>query len=74
MKIELDLRESYSNSEWDNKRELKNFIDKYMLKTLWKLLDRNEDKQFLSEEEQNKLYDILDMFREYKIKGGDNNA
>lgn len=74
MKIELDLRESYSNSEWDNKRELKNFIDRYMLKTLWKLLDRNEKRQFLSEEEQNKLYDILDMFREYKIKGGDNNA
>lgn len=74
MKIELDLRESYSNSEWDNKRELKNFIDKYMLKTLWKLIDKNEKRQFLSEEEQNKLYDILDMFREYKIKGGDNNA
>ena len=74
MKIELDLNKSYSNNEWDNKRELKEFIDKYMLKTLWKLIDRNEKIQFLSEEEQNKLYDILDMFREYKIKGGDNNA
>ena len=74
MKIILDLSESYSNNEWDNKRELKEFIDKYMLKTLWKLIDRNEEIQFLSEEEQNKLYDILDMFREYKIKGGDNNA
>ena len=71
MKIELNLNESYSNNEWDNKRELKEFIDKYMLKTLWKLIDRNEDKQFLTEEEQNKLYDILDMFREYRIKGGD---
>lgn len=39
-----------------------------MLRTLWKLYDRNEDKNFLTDEEQNKLYDILDMFREYKVK------
>jgi hypothetical protein len=68
MKIELDLSKSYSNYEWDNKNELKDFIDNYMLRTLWKLYDRNEDKNFLTDEEQNKLYDILDMFREYKVK------
>lgn len=68
MKIELDLNSSYSNSEWDNKIELIDFIDNYMLRTLWKLYDRNEDKNFLTDEEQNKLYDILDMFREYKVK------
>ena len=68
MKVILNLEESYSNNEWDNKKELKEFISKYMLKTLWKLYDRNEREEFLNEEEQNKLYDILDMFRNYEIK------
>ena len=68
MKVILDLSKSYSNNEWDNKKELKDFIDNYMLPVLWGLYEKNEDKEFLNDEEQNKLYDILDMFREYKIK------
>ena len=71
MKIELDLSKSMSNYEWENEEELKDFIDNYMLKTLWKLYYKNDlehDENSFSEEEQNKLYDILDMFRKYEVK------
>lgn len=71
MKIELDLSKSMSNYEWDNEEELKDFIDNYMLKTLWELYNKNDlehNENNLSEEEQNKLYDILDMFRKYEVK------
>ena len=71
MKIELDLSKSMSNYEWDNEEELKDFIDNYMLKTLWEFYNKNDlehNENNLSEEEQNKLYDILDMFRNYEVK------
>lgn len=70
MKIILNLEKSMSNYEWETE-ELKDFIDNYMLKTLWDLYSKNDlehNENNLSEEEQNKLYDILDMFRNYEIK------
>lgn len=74
MKIILDLDKSFSNYDWDNKKELKDFIDNYMLDILWKFYDKNNlesGNDYLTEEEVNKLYDILDMFRNYEIKEGD---
>ena len=71
MKIVLDLKHSFSNYEWEDKEELKDFIDNYMLDTLWKFYDNNNlesGNDYLTEEEINKLYDILDMFRNYEIK------
>lgn len=74
MKVVLDLKHSFSNYEWDDVKELKDFIDNYMLDTLWKFYDKNNlesGSDLLTDEEINKLYDILDMFRSYEIKGSD---
>ena len=71
MKIILNLEKSMSNYEWETEEELKDFIDNYMLKTLWEFYNKNDlehNENNLSEEEQNKFYDILDMFRNYEIK------
>ena len=72
MKIILDLDKSMSNYEWEDKKELKDFIDNYMLPTLWELYDKynfESETDVFTDEEVNKLYDILDMFRDYKLKG-----
>lgn len=71
MKVILDLNKSFNNYEWEDKKELKDFIDNYMLDTLWKFYDNNNlesGSDLLTDEEINKLYDILDMFRNYEIK------
>lgn len=72
MKIILDLDKSMNNYEWEDKKELKDFIDNYMLPTLWELYDKynfESETDVFTDEEVNKLYDILDMFRDYKLKG-----
>lgn len=72
MKIILDLDKSMNNYEWEDKKELKDFIDNYMLPTLWELYDKygfESGTDVFTNEEVNKLYDILDMFRDYKLKG-----
>lgn len=74
MEVILDLKHSFSNYEWDDAKELKDFIDNYMLDTLWKFYDKNNlesGSDLLTDEEINKLYDILDMFRSYEIKESD---
>ena len=74
MKVILDLKKSFNNYEWDDIKELKDFIDNYMLDTLWKFYDKNNlesGSDLLTDEEINKLYDILDMFSNYEIKGSD---
>ncbi len=74
MKIILDLDKSFNNYDWEDKKQLKDFVDNYMLDTLWKFYDKNNfesDSNYLSDEEINKLYDILDMFRDYEIKESD---
>lgn len=74
MKVILDLKHSFNNYEWDDVKELKDFIDNYMLDTLWKFYDKNNfesGSDLLTDEETNKLYDILDMFRSYEIKESD---
>jgi hypothetical protein len=71
MKVILDLKNSFNNYEWDDVKELKDFIDNYMLDTLWKFYDKNNlesGSDLLTDEEINKLYDILDMFSNYEIK------
>lgn len=74
MKVILDLKKSFNNYEWDDIKELKDFIDNYMLDTLWKFYDKNNlesGSDLLTDEEINKLYDILDMFSNYEIKESD---
>ena len=73
MKIVLDLKHSYNNYEWEDKEELKKYIEENMLPILWNLYNKNSDnvdsfREDLSTEELNRLYDILDMFNKYEIK------
>jgi hypothetical protein len=67
MKIILNLNKSYNNYYWKDKEELKDYI-KYMLGVLWNLqreiANGEEDRQ----NEEDRLYDILDFFEEFEIE------
>ena len=67
MKIVLDLKNSFNNYHWKDEKELKDYID-YMLSVLWKhqkdLADSEEDLTNL----EDRLYDMLDMFNDFKIE------
>lgn len=63
MKIVLDLKHSYNNYEWENKEDLKDFIDNILKSDLWELYNSN----LLDTDLQDRLYDILDMFNKYEI-------
>ena len=65
MKIELDLSKSINNYHWKDKEELKEHISN-MINELWKLY--NEMGENMSDDEYNRLYDILDMFNKFEIK------
>jgi len=67
MKIILDLDHSINNYNW-TKEELEKFV-LVMLDTLWALYNRDIQEDILTDEEKLRLYDILDMFNKYDIKG-----
>ena len=63
MKIVLDLKKSLNNYDWNNIEELKKHIENDIKPMLWELYDSEN----ISVEEQNRLYDLLDMFNVYEI-------
>ena len=65
MKIILDLKHSFNNYHWENEEELREYI-KTMRDELWELY--NEDLETMSDSQRNRLYDILDMFENFKIE------
>lgn len=72
MKIVLDLKDKLNNFMVEDKEELKKYID--TLITCYEFLykDTLEDgKRYnaVSNEEHNKFYDILVLFKNYEIKG-----
>lgn len=73
MKIELQLDKSFNNSHWNNKEELKDYIE-YMKLVLWDLYGDFDTNDRLTENELMRLYDILDMFEKYEIKEMKNNG
>lgn len=70
MKIELDLNKSFNNYHWKDKKELSNYIES-MVSELWGLY--NEMGENMSDDEYNRLYDILDMFNNFEIKESEEN-
>lgn len=67
MKIVLDLKHSFNNYEWNDKEELKDFVENILKSDLWSLYN----SELLTDEMQDRLYDILDMFTSYEIKGSE---
>lgn len=68
MKIILDLSRSGNHYNWEDKKELEEYINS-MKNILWRLYESMQDDYDASDEEYNRLYDILDMFSVFEIKG-----
>lgn len=68
MKIVLDLSGSGNHYNWEDKKELEEYINS-MKNILWRLYESMQDDYDASDEEYNRLYDILDMFSVFEIKG-----
>ena len=68
MKIVLDLSKSDNHYHWEDKKELEKYINS-MKNILWRLYESMQDDYDASDEEYNRLYDILDMFSVFEIKG-----
>lgn len=68
MKIVLDLSKSGNHYHWEDKKELEEYINS-MKNILWRLYESMQDDYDASDEEYNRLYDILDMFSVFEIKG-----
>ena len=68
MKIVLDLSKSGNHYLWEDKKELEEYINS-MKNILWRLYESMQDDYDASDEEYNRLYDILDMFSVFEIKG-----
>lgn len=69
MKVVLDLKHSINNYYWDNKEELREYINGILdeLNILYVIL-RDTDKIHIDDTTLNRLYDILDMFTQYDLK------
>lgn len=70
MKIVLDLEHSINNYDWQDKEELKRYIElmKYDLNELYYILEEKED---IEDTYIIRLYDMFDMFSKYEIIGDD---
>ena len=65
LRIILDLSKSINNYEWNDKEELKEHI-KDILDTLNDLYNKKDD--LLSEDDSNRVYDMIDMFSSFEIE------
>ena len=68
MKITLDLKKSFNHYHWEDKEELKEYIE-HTLEVLWKYYQDNiQDDNNPSDEIYVRYYDILDMFNSFEIQ------
>lgn len=68
MKVILDLNKSFNHYYWEDKEELKEYIES-MLDVLWKYYrDNIQDDNDPNDEIYVKFYDILDMFNSFTIE------
>ncbi len=67
MKIILDLNKSFNHYHWEDPKELEEYI-KEMLEILWGHYIDMQESYDPSDQEYNRMYDILDMFNSFEVK------
>lgn len=70
MKVILDLKHSFNNYYWEDKKELEGYI-KSSLGILWKWYDEFIRDEYEDTEEKTRFYDLLDMFESFEVKESD---